>query len=56
MDIDIAGADLLPPIDDVLPEVEDLAEIEEVTEEEINDTEALVDSFSTDDPVRMYLK
>ena len=56
VDIDIAGADLLPPIDDVLPEVEDLAAIEEVTQEEINDTEALVDSFSTDDPVRMYLK
>ena len=56
IDIDIAGADLLPPIDDVLPEVEDLAGIEEVTEEEINDTDALVDSFSTDDPVRMYLK
>ena len=56
VDIDIAGADLLPPIDDVLPEVEDLAAIEEVTEEEINDTDALMDSFSTDDPVRMYLK
>ena len=56
VDIDIAGADLLPPIDDVLPEVEDLAGIEEVTEEEINETDALVDSFSTDDPVRMYLK
>ena len=56
VDIDIAAADLLPPIDDVLPEVEDLAAIEEVTEEEINDTDALVDSFSTDDPVRMYLK
>ena len=56
VDIDIAGADLLPPIDDVLPDVEDLASIEEVTEEEINDTDALVDSFSTDDPVRMYLK
>ena len=56
VDIDIAGADLLPPIDDVLPEVEDLASIEEVTEEEINDTDALVDSVSTDDPVRMYLK
>ena len=56
VDIDIAGADLLPPIDDVLPDVEDLAGIEEVTEEEINDTDALVDSFSTDDPVRMYLK
>ena len=56
VDIDIAGADLLPPIDDVLPDVEDLAGIEEVTEEEINDTDDLVDSFSTDDPVRMYLK
>ena len=56
VDIDIAAADLLPPIDDVLPEVEDLAAIEEVTEEEINNTDALVDSFSTDDPVRMYLK
>ena len=56
VDIDIPAADLLPPIDDVLPEVEDLAAIEEVTEEEINDTDALVDSFSTDDPVRMYLK
>ena len=56
IDIDVASADLLPPIDDVLPEVEDLADIEEVPEEEINDTDALMDSFSTDDPVRMYLK
>ena len=56
VDIDIAAADLLPPIDDVLPEVDDLAEIEEVTEDELNDTDALMDSFSTDDPVRMYLK
>ena len=32
VDIDIASADLLPPIDDVLPDAEDLAEIEEVTE------------------------
>ncbi len=57
IDIDVAGADALPPIeDDILPEVEDLAEIEEVTEEEITDTDALMDSFSTDDPVRMYLK
>ena len=56
VDIDLAAADLLPPIDDVLPEVEELAAIEEVTEEEINDTDALADSFSTDDPVRMYLQ
>ena len=56
VDIDVGSEDLLPPIDDVLPEVEDLADIEEVTEEEISDTDALMDSFSTDDPVRMYLK
>ena len=56
VDIDIAATDLLPPIDDVLPEVEDLAAIEEVTQEELSDTDALVESFSTDDPVRMYLK
>ena len=31
-------------------------EIEEVTEEEMNETEAMADTFSTDDPVRMYLK
>ena len=56
IDIDVGSDDLLPPLDDALPEVEDLANIEEVTEEEINDTDALMDSFSTDDPVRMYLK
>ena len=39
--------------DILLPELD---EIEEVTEEEIADTESMVDSFSTDDPVRMYLK
>ena len=56
VDIDVGAADVLPPIDDILPDGEDLANIEEVTEEEINDTDALMDSFSTDDPVRMYLK
>ena len=56
VDIDVGGEDVLPPIDDVLPEVEDLADIEEVPEEEITDTDALMDSFATDDPVRMYLK
>ena len=56
VDIDVGGDDTLPPIDDILPEVEDLAEIEEVPEEEIADTDAMMDSFSTDDPVRMYLK
>ena len=56
VDIDVGGEDALPPIDDVLPEVEDLADIEEVPEEEITDTDALMDTFATDDPVRMYLK
>ena len=55
--IDTSGEDILPPLDDeALPALEELQEIEEVTEEEIADTDALVDTFSTDDPVRMYLK
>ena len=54
--IDIGADDLLPPFDEGLPAAEELAEIEEVPEGELNDTEALMDSFSTDDPVRMYLK
>ena len=56
VDIDVGSADVLPPIDDVLPDNEDLDSIEEVTEEEISSTDALMDTFSTDDPVRMYLK
>ncbi|MBE6913924.1 MAG: RNA polymerase sigma factor RpoD [Ruminococcaceae bacterium] len=48
---------LLPPIDDTaLPELDEIEEIEEVTEEEMIETAAMVDTFSTDDPVRMYLK
>ena len=58
MNIETMGEDDLPPIDDdeVLPALEELEEIEEVTEEEIADTESMADTFSTDDPVRMYLK
>jgi len=56
IDLDVGGDDLLLPLDEVLPDSEDLRGIEEVTEEEINETESMVDSFSTDDPVRMYLK
>ena len=56
VDIEVLSVDALPPIDDVLPDMEDLSDIEEVTVEEINDTDAYVDSFATDDPVRMYLK
>ena len=38
------------------PDLEELKEIEEVGENEAEDPETLVESFSTDDPVRMYLK
>ena len=55
--IEATGEDYLPPIDEeALPELEQLEEIEEVTEEEMAKTEAAVDSYATDDPVRMYLK
>ena len=48
----------LPPIEDdeLLPALTELEEIDEVTEEEIADTDAMADTFTTDDPVRMYLK
>ena len=44
------------PDDDVAPELEELENIEEISKEELADTDALIDSFSIDDPVRMYLK
>ena len=57
IDIDYAGGDLMPVLDDdLLPELDDLSEVEEVPTEEVTDTDALMDSFATDDPVRMYLK
>ena len=49
--------DFLPPIDDdLLPDLDELDDLKEPTEEEMMDTDAMVDSFSTDDPVRTYLK
>ena len=46
--------DILPELpDDVEPRIDEIAEIEE---EELVDPNTLVDSFSIDDPVRMYLK
>ena len=55
MGVEAINDDSLLPVneEDVLPALD---EIEEVTEEEIADTESMVESFSTDDPVRMYLK
>ncbi len=52
--IDMVGEDYIPELpDDAEPTLE---AIEEVAEEEIVDPNAMVDSFGTDDPVRMYLK
>ena len=57
LNIDVLGDDAPAPGGrGALPELEELQEIEEVTEEEMNETEAMADTFSTDDPVRMYLK
>ena len=47
--------------EDILPEMPDdidppISEIEGIEEEELVDPNALVESFSIDDPVRMYLK
>ena len=58
IDVELVADDLLPPLDDddLILDGETLSEVEEVTEEELNDTENLVDTFATDDPVRMYLK
>lgn len=57
VDVDISGADAVPILDDIaLPELEELNEIEEVTEEEIVEVEADIETYTTDDPVRMYLK
>ena len=47
--------EFLPP-DDIAPEIEELQEIETLAEDELIDPETLVDNFSVDDPVRMYLK
>ena len=52
------GDDLLLPDEDLdlSDEPEDLSKIEEVPVEEVKDLSGLIESVSTDDPVRMYLK
>ena len=55
LNVETIGDDL-PMIDETLPVLDEIDEVEEVTEEEIASTEAYADTFSTDDPVRMYLK
>ncbi|MCI8989279.1 MAG: RNA polymerase sigma factor RpoD [Lawsonibacter sp.] len=52
--IETVGEDYIPDLADTAePPVE---EMEEIPEEEIVDPNSLVDTFGTDDPVRMYLK
>lgn len=54
--IETTGADYLAPLEEELsPDVEELKKLES-SDEEVVDPESLVDIFSTDDPVRMYLK
>ena len=56
IEIDISDDDTVPILDDIdMPEIEELNEIEEVTEEEMAEVK-VDDSYSTDDPVRMFLK
>ena len=55
LNIETIGDDI-PMMDESLPALDEIAEVEEVTEEEIANTDAYADTFSTDDPVRMYLK
>ena len=56
IDIDISDDDAATILDDIdMPEIEELNEIEEVTEEDMSDVK-VDDSYSTDDPVRMFLK
>ena len=56
IEIDISDEDTVPILDDIdMPEIEELNEIEEVTEEEMAEVK-VDDSYSTDDPVRMFLK
>ena len=55
--IETTGEDYLLAVEDTEenPDAQELKELE-LTEEEVIDPETLVDNFSTDDPVRMYLK
>ncbi len=59
LDIDPVLDDVVPLLDDDLladPDIEDMETLEEITEEDIMDTDAMADTLATDDPVRMYLK
>ena len=58
IEVDLIDIDNLPPMEDIdlpLEDIVDLADVEEIPEEELAD-DSFADSFATDDPVRMYLK
>ena len=54
-DADLVSIEALETVDEDVA-AEDIGAIEEIPEEELEDTDSLADSFKTDDPVRMYLK
>ncbi|MBR2716689.1 MAG: RNA polymerase sigma factor RpoD, partial [Oscillospiraceae bacterium] len=54
--IDTSGEDDLPELADDANMEPPIEEIEEIEEEEIVDPNAIIDNYSIDDPVRMYLK
>ena len=59
LDIEPGLDDVVPLLDDDLltdPDMEDMETLEEITEEDIMDTDAMANTLATDDPVRMYLK
>ena len=58
IEIEIPDDEILLSLDDdLMDESPELTEIEEITEEELNDdAEELAEALGTDDPVRMYLK
>ena len=55
MGIEIEGTDVLAPVNQDDDDFE-VADVEEVSEEELVDTSAMAEGFAIDDPVRMYLK
>ena len=55
MGIEIEGTGVLAPVNQDDDDFE-VADVEEVSEEELVDTSAMAENYAIDDPVRMYLK
>ncbi len=54
--VETTDEEALELLEDIDVSLEDLDDIDEITREELESTDALSDSFAIDDPVRMYLK